>query len=276
MSPGASGGARNAPQLLAVVGASALAKPHSGQCSATSVPVSGGPRAGHSASALGTRPARMSVSCWTSAPRDHGLAALVLLAQAVDELGAQDVDLAVQDPPLVGDLVLLLGELLDQRPSAPGLSASRGRERSSMRVPLGRATSARDSRAVSRVKRSLALRRSDLRLSAPRARSRAARCTPSRTYSAVAVSASASPTYSSTSPSVVQPDASRRTSAPITGQTPSRPGQLMLSSTPRRSAEPREHEHQQLARDQHRERPARQQLEVPAHDHAATRPAGGR
>ena len=45
---------------------------------------------------------------------DDVLAALVLLAQAVDELGTQDVDLAVQDAALVGDLELLLGELLDQ------------------------------------------------------------------------------------------------------------------------------------------------------------------
>ena len=46
--------------------------------------------------------------------RDHVLAALVLLAQAVDQLGAQDVDLAVQDAALVGDLELFLGELLDE------------------------------------------------------------------------------------------------------------------------------------------------------------------
>src|SRR5436190_75834 len=44
---------------------------------------------------------------------DEHVAALVLLAQAVDELGAQDVDLAVQDAPLVGDLGLFLGELAD-------------------------------------------------------------------------------------------------------------------------------------------------------------------
>ena len=59
-------------------------------------------------------PARMSVSCWTSAPLIDGLALLVLLAQPVDQLRAQDVDLAVQDAPPVGDLLLLLGELLDQ------------------------------------------------------------------------------------------------------------------------------------------------------------------
>ena len=32
---------------------------------------------------------------------DQDLASLVLLAQPVDQLGAQDVDLAVQDAPLV-------------------------------------------------------------------------------------------------------------------------------------------------------------------------------
>src|ERR1700726_4405936 len=45
--------------------------------------------------------------------RDQDLPALVLLAQAVDELGAQDVDLPVQDAPLVGDLGLFLGQLPD-------------------------------------------------------------------------------------------------------------------------------------------------------------------
>ncbi len=44
---------------------------------------------------------------------DRDLAALVLVPQAVDELRAKDVDLAVQDAPLVGDLGLLLGELAD-------------------------------------------------------------------------------------------------------------------------------------------------------------------
>src|SRR5918911_156969 len=45
---------------------------------------------------------------------DDLLPALVLLAQPVDELRAQDVDLAVEDPALVRDVDLLLGELLDQ------------------------------------------------------------------------------------------------------------------------------------------------------------------
>src|SRR5579875_688322 len=45
---------------------------------------------------------------------DHELAALVLLAQPVDQLSAEDVDLAVEDAPLVGDLHLLLGQLLDE------------------------------------------------------------------------------------------------------------------------------------------------------------------
>src|SRR5271166_170455 len=46
-------------------------------------------------------------------PGDHYLSALVLVAQAVDELGTQDVDLAVQNAPPVGDLGLLLGQLAD-------------------------------------------------------------------------------------------------------------------------------------------------------------------
>ena len=40
-------------------------------------------------------------------PGDQRLAAFALVAQPVDQLGAQDVDLAVQDAALVGDLVLL-------------------------------------------------------------------------------------------------------------------------------------------------------------------------
>src|ERR687897_466147 len=46
--------------------------------------------------------------------RDHRLALLAPLAQPVDELSAQDVDLAVQDATPVRDLLLLLGEILDQ------------------------------------------------------------------------------------------------------------------------------------------------------------------
>src|SRR3954447_4511153 len=45
---------------------------------------------------------------------DHGLALLALAAQAVHELRAEDVDLAVQDAALVRDLLLLLGQLRDQ------------------------------------------------------------------------------------------------------------------------------------------------------------------
>ncbi len=45
---------------------------------------------------------------------DQRVATFVLVPQPVDQLGAQDVDLAVQDPPPVGDLVLLLGQLVDQ------------------------------------------------------------------------------------------------------------------------------------------------------------------
>ena len=46
--------------------------------------------------------------------RDHVLPTLVLLAQAVDQLGAEDVDLPVEDPPLVRDVDLLLRQLLDE------------------------------------------------------------------------------------------------------------------------------------------------------------------
>src|SRR4051812_23011800 len=46
--------------------------------------------------------------------RDDVLAGLVLLAKAVDQLGAEDVDLPVQDAPLVGDVHLLFGQLLDE------------------------------------------------------------------------------------------------------------------------------------------------------------------
>src|SRR4051794_38922857 len=46
--------------------------------------------------------------------RDDLLAPLVLLAQPVDELGAQDVDLAVEDATLIGDVDFLFRELLDE------------------------------------------------------------------------------------------------------------------------------------------------------------------
>jgi hypothetical protein len=42
------------------------------------------------------------------------VAVRVLLPQAVHQLRAQRVDLAVEDAPLVGDLLLVLRELLDQ------------------------------------------------------------------------------------------------------------------------------------------------------------------
>src|ERR1700721_322119 len=42
------------------------------------------------------------------------LAPPVLLAQAIDQLSAQNVDLAVEDAPLVGDLGLFCGQLLNQ------------------------------------------------------------------------------------------------------------------------------------------------------------------
>src|SRR5437588_2385426 len=45
---------------------------------------------------------------------DHGLALLALPPQAVHQLGAQDVDLAVENAALVGDLLLLLRQLVDE------------------------------------------------------------------------------------------------------------------------------------------------------------------
>src|SRR3954454_21520677 len=46
---------------------------------------------------------------------DDVLDTLVLTPQSVDQLRAQDVDLAVHNPPAIGDGELLLSELLDQR-----------------------------------------------------------------------------------------------------------------------------------------------------------------
>ena len=45
---------------------------------------------------------------------DDFLATLVLLAEAIDQFGTEDVDLAVEDPPAVGHLLLLVRELLDE------------------------------------------------------------------------------------------------------------------------------------------------------------------
>src|SRR3954447_12884676 len=61
------------------------------------------------------RPAREDVGeLLDIVARDDLLAALMLLAQPVHELRAQDVDLAVEDAALVGDVDFLLLELLDQ------------------------------------------------------------------------------------------------------------------------------------------------------------------
>src|SRR3954452_16656613 len=45
---------------------------------------------------------------------DHCLTLLALAAQAVHELRAKDVDLTVQDAPLIRHFLFLLGQLLDQ------------------------------------------------------------------------------------------------------------------------------------------------------------------
>ena len=49
---------------------------------------------------------------------DQLLAIVVLLLQTVHQLGAQNVDLAVQNAAPIGDLGLLFGELADQSSSA--------------------------------------------------------------------------------------------------------------------------------------------------------------
>ena len=89
---------------------------------------------------------------------------------------------------------------------------------------------------------------------------------PRRTYSAVAVSDKASPTYSRTSASQWTP-AIAKNGAPIVGATPSRPAQLIFRSIPRDKPVAAEREHQQLARDRDRDRPPRQQREIPRDDH---------
>src|SRR4051794_31799872 len=95
------------PQFWQKFAPSPLRKPHSGQWTAT------GSLLGRLTLRAG--PAREDVrEPLDVGARDDVLAGLVLLAQAVDELRAEDVDLAVQDPPLVGDVDLFLRELLDE------------------------------------------------------------------------------------------------------------------------------------------------------------------
>ena len=55
------------------------------------------------------------MSCSTSAPVIAALAGLPLHLQPIDELGAEDVDLAVEDAAAIGHLALLVSELSDQR-----------------------------------------------------------------------------------------------------------------------------------------------------------------
>ena len=69
-------------------------------------------------------------------------------------------------------------------------------------------------------------------------------------------------------------DASARKIPPMVSHTDHRPTQLISRSTPRRSAELGEHEGDHLASGEHRQRPARQQLELPAdHDPGEDREA---
>ena len=93
-----------------------------------------------------------------SQPRERGhlgpaLHHLVLLAQAVHELGAEDVDLAVEDPPPVGHLLLFIRELLDE---VLELLVGEGPQVGEC-VHRGRVLSSRDVRDHSNVKLSLSL-----------------------------------------------------------------------------------------------------------------------
>ena len=83
-----------------------MRKPHSGQWAATALLRLLALRPGPAGEDVG-QPLHVR-------PGDHVLPLVVLLAQAVDQLGTQDVDLAVEDPALVRDVDLLLGELLDE------------------------------------------------------------------------------------------------------------------------------------------------------------------
>src|SRR5205085_10955326 len=87
-------------------------KPHSGQCIRA---CSDWTRASLLVRALGRGLAGEDVGELLDVrPADHGLPLLALSPEAVHELRPEDVDLAVEDPALVGDLLLLLRELIDQ------------------------------------------------------------------------------------------------------------------------------------------------------------------
>src|ERR1700722_816947 len=162
---------------------------------------------------------------------DQYLAAVVLLAQAVDELRAKDVDLAVQDAPLVGDLSLFLCQLADdvfqfdirERAKVGKRLVHRG---ASPHTRLGRPRPLLQWADRSAQYRS----KGQAELEAAERISR----TPVCRYSAVAMSASARPTNSITSPAPSRPTIAKK-NEPITGATAIRPGQLIFRSTPRRS-----------------------------------------
>ena len=54
------------------------------------------------------------MSCCDVLAADQRLAGLAMGLEAVDQLGPQDVDLAVEQSAPVGDLALLVGQLVDQ------------------------------------------------------------------------------------------------------------------------------------------------------------------
>ena len=175
---------------------------------------------------------------------DDLLAALVLLAQAVDELGAQDVDLAVQDAPPVGDLGLLLGELLDESFSSWSESEPRSGNVSMVRgySPYGQRRPSIP--ASARVKLSL-------------------RVAPSRGAAGGSAVADVDDRgHEREEEAEVEQDGRRassartrpKKSADMTARRDQRPHQLICSSTPRRSASAAGDEHEELAR--RRGRPA--------------------
>src|SRR4051794_24008484 len=140
----------------------------------------------------------------------------MLLAQPVDELGAQDVDLAVEDAPAIGHLLLLVRELLDEvLELLVGERTEIGEGVHLKASPLLRATRRNGKHSVHQAQLE------------PCARA----CRrPSRTYCTVAPSTSANPMYSSVSASQSTPHSAKK-SALNTGQTPQRPSQLIFRST---------------------------------------------
>ena len=160
----------------------------------------------------------------------------MLVAQAVDQLGAQDVDLAVQDAPLVGDLGLLLGQLADESLSSTSVSEPRSGNVSSIvgsspLADLRRARAGGDASTAGRSAEYSPKGKAELETRAGR---RSAELpSPERTYSA---RGDERQREADVQQHLAERFAGRtiaKKSEPITGATASRPGQLMRSSTPR-------------------------------------------